>query len=378
MKTRMCEIVQQIKYIDINFLKSVLVDKSSIKDYAYIIHDKDVDTEPHIHLAIRLKDSYDTKYISSWFNVPEQYINKVKGRWSDMLKYLTHENAPEKFQYSEAEVFSNFDFAIEKNKTGSNQRKEDIINKIVTGDIREFNYWQHISAIEYDKYRKSIDNAFKFRLDLIKGVERDMECVFITGDSGTGKSTYAKQIAKNKGYSVYVSSGSNDILDDYKGQDCIILDDLRPSCIGLSDLLKMLDNHTSSTIKSRYKNKVLECKMIIITTTLNIDSFFNNVFSDEKETSIQLKRRCKTRLRFTMEYIYMSVWQEKSRVYSKEMPIQNPIAFEHKKNDMTRDEALSFLQSVLGNTLNIVNEIKENQDEYLRPVYDDSNIPFDK
>lgn len=39
----------------------------------------------------------------------------------------------------------------------------------------------------------------------------------------------------------------------------IILVDLRPSCMGLSDLLKMLDNNTSSTVKSRYKNKVLEC-----------------------------------------------------------------------------------------------------------------------
>ena len=46
----------------------------------------------------------------------------------------------------------------------------------------------------------------------------------------------------------------------------LILDDLRPSCIGLSDLLKMLDNHTSSSVKSRYYNKVLECKLIIITS----------------------------------------------------------------------------------------------------------------
>ena len=94
-----------------------------------------------------------------------------------------------------------------------------------------------------------------------------MNCIFITGASGTGKSTYAKQIASENNLSVYISSGSNDVLDDYQGQDCIILDDLRPSCMGLSDLLKMLDNNTASTVKSRYKNKVLECKMIIITTT---------------------------------------------------------------------------------------------------------------
>ena len=129
-------------------------------------------------------------------------------------------------------------------------------------------YHENITIEEYDKYKKSIDNAFKYRTDIMKGVKRNMECVYITG-----KSTYAKMMCEDKGYSVFVSSGSNDVLDGYTGQDCIILDDLRPSCMGLSDLLKMLDNNTASTVKSRYKNKVLECKLIIVTSVLKIDEF---------------------------------------------------------------------------------------------------------
>ncbi|MFT2804469.1 tRNA methyl transferase PRC-barrel domain-containing protein, partial [Candidatus Phytoplasma asteris] len=79
----------------------------------------------------------------------------------------------------------------------------------------------------------------------LKGIERNMECVFITGMSGSGKTTLAKKIAKDKNYQTYISSGSNDVLDDYQGQECIILDDLRSNCLGLTDLLKMLDNNTS-------------------------------------------------------------------------------------------------------------------------------------
>ena len=81
-----------------------------------------------------------------------------------------------------------------------------------------------------------------------------MEVIYIQGATGTGKTSYSKMLAEQKEYSYYISSSSNDILGDYKGQDCLILDDLRPSCMGLSDLLKMLDNHTTSTVKSRYKN----------------------------------------------------------------------------------------------------------------------------
>lgn len=151
-----------------------------------------------------------------------------------------------------------------------------------------------------------------------------MECYFITGKSGTGKTTYAKQLAKEMGYSVYISSGSNDVLDSYQGQDCIILDDLRPSCMGLSDLLKMLDNNTSSTVKSRYKNKVLECKLIIITTTLDIDTFFSNVFKDQEESCVQLKRRCGYHLTVTMEDIFIKKWLKGANEYSKAVRIPNP------------------------------------------------------
>lgn len=103
---------------------------------------------------------------------------------------------------------------------------------------------------------------------MLKTQERRLEVMYFTGDSGTGKTTLAKQIAKNRNYSYYVSSASNDILDSYAGQDCLILDDLRPSCLSLADLLKLLDNHTSSTVKSRYYNKILECKLIVVTITI--------------------------------------------------------------------------------------------------------------
>lgn len=247
-----CEIVQQLDYMTFEQLESGL-DHNAVKDYAYILHDKDENEvgeckKPHWHICLRFKDSVPTASICSWFGITENYINKIRGRFADALAYLTHTNAPDKYQYLDEEVKSNFDFQKEvetlNSKKVDNARREEITELIVNGIVREYNYYEYITAQEFDKFKKTIDNAFRYRQDRLEGSEKNMRVIYIYGKSGTGKTTYAKELAQQNEYSYFVSSGSNDIFDGYKGQDCIILDDIRPNCIELSDLFKLLDNHT--------------------------------------------------------------------------------------------------------------------------------------
>lgn len=326
MKLKLCEIVQQMEYVDLELIKSVLEEKKCIRDYAYIIHNKDKDTKKHIHIAIRFTNSYDTKYISNWFNIPEQYIGKVKGKWSDMLNYLTHRNAPDKFQYDDIEVVSNFDWTVERDGKGSDSRKNEIMNRIVSGDIREYNIHKEIDIIEYDKYKRSIENAFVYRQKILsEKSDREMEVIFITGKSGSGKTTYAKMLCDNKDYSYFVSSSSNDPFDGYLGQDAIILDDLRGSSFTFADLLKITDNHTSSAVKSRYKNKVLECKLLIITSIMPIDEFYKNIFESAEEPLEQFKRRCQTYIKMEKERMTVYGFDNNTMDYHRFGVSKNPV-----------------------------------------------------
>lgn len=344
---RLFEVVLYPESFSVDSLPEILC-SHSICNYAWILHDKD-NKKPHIHLMIRTNDSCQSDYVAKWFGVLSNAVCKVKGRFADALLYLTHANAPDKHQYDTSLVTSNFDWVSEVAKTKSHIKLDDIVTKIASGEIREYNYHDYISAVDFVKFRRQIDSAFAYRTNLIKGVSRNMDCIFISGVSGCGKTTYAREIASNKNMSVFVSSGSNDILDGYAGQDCIILDDLRPSCLGLSDLLKMLDNNTSSTVKSRYRNKVLECKMIIITTTLDIDMFFRNVFMDEIESCIQLQRRCRTLVQMDYNIVSLRVWQCESLCYSKPFSYKNTIIDKFSLHDMSDVECVDYLDSVLGN-----------------------------
>lgn len=337
MRVKLCEIVQQLEYLSVEKIEEVLKEKDCIRDYAYIIHDRDIDDKgalkkAHIHLAIRFNNSYDTKHIAQWFGITENYISKVKGKWVDVLKYLTHKNAKDKYQYSDDDVVSNFDFKEEIKKGGrkTDERKEEIILKIANGEIREYNYNYYITPIEYTKYSKVIKDAFTYRKDklIMEGLDRDMECIFVTGKSGTGKTTYAKKIAKDRGLSYYVSSSTNDIMDGYKGQDVLILDDLRPQSMELIDLLKLLDNNTSSLVKSRFRNKFIECKMIIITTVLDINHFYIDIKGAEHEPIEQFKRRCKTYVTLDKDYMYIRPFDAKIMDYGKTYRVENPVKLE--------------------------------------------------
>jgi hypothetical protein len=158
-----------------------ILENSAIKDYAYIIHDKD-DNKVHCHIAIRTIDTRNSDYVAKWFGVMDYAVGKVKGKRSDMLKYLTHANAKEKHQYDADEVKSNFDWKKAIEKEDSNARLDVIIEGIASGRIREYNYTdpQNITDKEYIKYKRQIDIAFQYRLDRIRREKREMECIYIS------------------------------------------------------------------------------------------------------------------------------------------------------------------------------------------------------
>lgn len=333
-------------YFDMDNLNTVLAEKANCIDkYAWIIHDKDVYTEkeqeknpnhiagtpkpPHIHLLLYFQRNQPQRYkhVAGWFGLGEQFVSRIKRGWNNAVLYLAHVNAPEKHQYNPEDITSNFNVKTIINHAEDRKQLNLILQKILSGEIREYNKALDIDNLTLIYHAKEINEAFKTRSAYLQATRqnRNTEVMYITGPSGCGKTTLAKKIAADRKLDYYVSSGSNDVLDGYAQQPCLILDDIRPSCLGMSDLLKLLDNHTASLVKSRYKNKYLNCDLIILTSVMDINLFYSHVFEKENEPITQLKRRCGTYVQMDTDIIYISRWDSAAMRYSKPHIFKNDI-----------------------------------------------------
>ena len=357
---RLMEITTQQKYLKQDKIEKVLKEKKKdIEQYAYILHDKDVYTKDeeiknnlhkegtikpaHYHIELKFKTSRRMSDVASWFGVPSNFIQSSKsGRYEDMLVYLIHGNDDTKHQYAVSEVVSNFEYETTINKYRQNKNKltkkkecedlqeeyEEALEKIERREINEYNFHQHISQKCYINYKHRFDIAFeierKKKEDEYNTEGRNMEVIYIQGEPDSGKTTYAKLIAKQHNMDFFPSSSSNDPLYDYRGQNCIILDDLRED-MKWSDLLKFLDNNTSSTVVSRYHNKLITADLIIITSVKTIDELYE-LYGKFNEPLTQIKRRCGTYIQMTKEQIKIYSYNSETSDYDLLTITKNPMA----------------------------------------------------
>ena len=279
--------------------------KTRAFEYATARHDKD-DKKVHWHVMLRFPKPWRTADIKAKFKVQDNQIGKMRtGRFGDALSYLTHANTPEKHQYEPTEVYANFDWESER-RIGIAER----IHKCSTGEIRQYNYTDYFSDSEYMKNERKIRQAFKYRSDYVmQHLEEQVDkrdVVWLYGEAGTGKTTFAKRIASVAGYAFRITSTGKNMFDEYRDEPCLIIDDIRPDKCGFDDLLGILDPFNSRAISSRYVNKANQAEMIMITCPYSPEEFYRKC--GVEEPAAQLYRRINTLFHMTDETVYEYIW----------------------------------------------------------------------
>lgn len=354
---RKCEIVQQIKYLPgypdnwKQTLEQNLETNPNIKSWAYILHDKDVDedgnpVEPHIDGVVELCESVKFSTVGGYVGVPAQYVNRIKQKYKagrhwyadigGALSYLTHRNKPDAYQYDDTEVVAKpgYDWISVRTKSEEQQKSQKslqvILDAIEAGEIRRYNIYDNVSQSLYIDHKTEIEKALEHYEGRLRNSDnsRDTSVIYICGTSSSGKSELAKKYCQDHNLSFCESASNRDPLQDYEGQDALILDELRPDSLPFSDLLKLLDNHTASSASARYHDKWVDAQVIIITTIFEIDDFYKAICKKDEPIK-QLKRRCRTMIRLTEEKMELYAYRESTGEYMQIACGRNPIADLH-------------------------------------------------
>lgn len=300
MLAKHCEVVCNKDKLSVD-IQQTIREYKTIKYWAYILHDKD-DTAPHYHIYLNFgTSSVDFEQVAKWFKLESNFVSKVKGRKMDMLKYLIHANDTQlhKHQYDIKEVVANFDVGTE------------IVKSKILGDFENYSFAQQLQYVdslpigEKVSAMNQLKKLWEIRCKILSlNSDRKINVLFFCGKSGTGKTYHAKKFLEKKNIDYCVSSSSNDPFQDYMGQKAIILDDLRDEVFDFVDLLKILDNNTSSSAKSRFNNKVFIGDYIIITSSKPPKFWFKDLRLQGSEDLSQFYRRINYYVEVQKDFIY--------------------------------------------------------------------------
>ena len=284
-------------------IQKVIGEHTTIKQWAYILHDKD-DTREHYHIYVNFgRASVSADVVAKWFGIEPQYVRCIKKTKATALMYLYHglKSCSDKYQYDVKEVVANFDFQL------------CVKMSEVIGDFERYSYAKQLQLVyelprdERLVYFRELKKQYEMYCQMLTlKKDRDIKVVFVTGAGGVGKTYYAKKHIESKGFDYAEGSSSNDVLQDYLGQKALLLNDLRDTAFKFEDILKFLDNHTGCSTKSRFNNKSFNGELIVITSATPIDKWYASAdnFIPPVER-IQLYRRISAYVVVERDYVFV-------------------------------------------------------------------------
>ena len=297
-------------------IEEVLKARTSVKEYAMILHDQDVDkngdpVKAHYHIYLHFGNT-NWKYedVAKWFGIKVNHVARVKTNKALALRYYLHEGRPNKHQYPVEAYVANFDVKAYLDKVAQKVNLDTLISKCAAGEITRLNYTQYIDPVIYAKHRNLFDSAWRFRdaalADKNDLNNRERPVLWFYGDTAVGKSLLCKLIADKQQLPIYFTSTGTDPFGEYRGEDIVVLDDLRPEKpFSFESLLKIIDPYNVCAVQSRYHNKHLTCSQIIVTSPMSPEQYATQSYLQGEEDA-QLYRRLTEVWAVTSTDIYIS------------------------------------------------------------------------
>lgn len=333
-------------------IKAVLATRKSIKQWAYIIHDKDILTDEdiqnaheayttldgdgekefsdsdfskskeslkpkHFHIVLKFNSAVEISTIASWFDIPDNFIDVAKGAnaFLDCVEYLTHEDPKQqalgKYRYGDEEVVSNFDWREEltkyqlrrvKLKGSALNRKEYYRNEVLYHGMTK----RQMIEEDADAYREDFQTIDKLRYKYITEfakVPNERINYYVTGQGGIGKGLLCRALARalypqfsNDDDVFFIVGAGNALFEGYDGQPVIIWDDKRGYDLlnilgGRDNVFNVFDTHpTKQKQNIKYGSITLINTVNIVNSYEPYKEFLDSLSGEYKDKQGNIRR----------------------------------------------------------------------------------------
>lgn len=145
-----------------------------------------------------------------------------------------------------------------------------------------------LDQIPEDIYCRYYSNFCKIAKDHLIPRDREIKAFWIKGKSGCGKSTLAHEIAKTHYEGIFYPKNTDKWWDGYKGQKCVIMDDIDKYNVELGGELKRWSDRFAINVNNKGGAVAAEWDCIIVTSQYDICEIWKDA-----ETQDALSRRFK-------------------------------------------------------------------------------------
>lgn len=147
---------------------------------------------------------------------------------------------------------------------------------------------QIMENFPYRRYEKMIKSAYiAKRIKETPLLKEDKKCIWVVGESGTGKTYYYYQLCEKYGSeNVYLATdfenGGLDYYIDEGAPEILFMDEFKGD-MKFSQLLLMLDKYSRAQVHCRYTNCYCLWTMVVITSVFPPDEVYSSMVDDEKK-----------------------------------------------------------------------------------------------
>lgn len=306
-------------------IKSALEHKT-IKQWAYVLHDKDVYSEmdeednpnhkagdkkpPHWHIVMNCSNRLEIGVIARWFGIAENFVDIPKGngagKFLDCVEYLTHERPEQqalgKHRYDDKEVHASdgFDWRGRLNRRNENKIKygRDLSpeDQMLYDVMYLGKTLRQCEAEDPLIYMDKIDRLCKLRLEYIKRQDPPATRInyYIYGKGGVGKDIMSRALARalfpnlEKDDDIFFIVGAGNVtFDGYDGQPVLIWSDSRSLSLvkklgGRENFFNVFDTHPAKQRQNIKFGSVNLCNVVnIVNGQESYEEFLDNIVKEK-------------------------------------------------------------------------------------------------